>query len=393
MTSEEERLMSGQAWDDWCDRLKAVGHSILADGFPDSPRERAEGFRWLTRLVTYATQMEVEAGDPLHPFFIKYETPHGQWGGPNPDNLYLRANVAPGESYRVWADVTDVRQLIVSINEGDMQLGELGVFSERTLDDLEVDEDGLLEMWISPTEQKKNWLPANPKGRLLTIRIYQGDWERDAAPIFHIERVGAEGVPRAYLAPADVTQALDRAANWVERTAVFWNGYTSNFWARSKPNVAGPAGSTPGGADNILYGSCFWELDDDEALLIECDRPDATYWGLTTHTLGWLESGDFADRQTSLSHEQMHVDADGRFRAVISHQDPGVPNWIDTEGRRRGMLVYRWVWAKDNPEPTAQRLPVSQVREALPADHPAVDAAARRASLSRRREAAWNRFL
>ena len=68
MTSEEERLISGQAWEDWCDRLKGVGRSILAEGFPDSPRERTEGFRWLTRLVTHATQLEVEAGDPLHPF-------------------------------------------------------------------------------------------------------------------------------------------------------------------------------------------------------------------------------------------------------------------------------------------------------------------------------------
>ena len=32
MTSEEERLISGQAWEDWCDRLKAVGRSILIGG-------------------------------------------------------------------------------------------------------------------------------------------------------------------------------------------------------------------------------------------------------------------------------------------------------------------------------------------------------------------------
>ena len=393
MTSEAERLVSGQAWDDWCDRLKGVGRSILAEGFPDSPRERAEGFRWLTRLVRFATRMEVEAGDPLHPVFVKYETPHDQWGGPNPDNLYLRANIDPVASYRVWADVTDVRQAIVSINEGDMQLGEFGVFSERSLDDFEVGPDGLLELWISPTEQPKNWLPADPKGRLLTIRIFQSDWERDAAPVFHIERVGAEGEPRRPPEPADLARALDRAATWVERTAVFWNGYTSRFRDRATPNVATPAGSTPGGADNILYGSCFWELGDGEALLLECERPDAGYWGLTIHTLGWLESGDFADRQTSLSDQQMHMDPDGRFRAVVAHEDPGVPNWIDSEGRRRGMLVYRWVWARSNPAPTARVVALGDVRSQLPEGHPTVSPEARRKRLSRRREAAWNRFL
>ena len=34
MTSDEERLVSGQAWDDFCDRLRSVGRSILAEGFP-----------------------------------------------------------------------------------------------------------------------------------------------------------------------------------------------------------------------------------------------------------------------------------------------------------------------------------------------------------------------
>jgi hypothetical protein len=87
MGRNEDALVSGEAWRDFCDRLKAAGEAILADGFPDSPFDRAEGFRWLTRLVVHATQLEVEAGDPRHPFFIRYETPHNQWGGPNPDNV------------------------------------------------------------------------------------------------------------------------------------------------------------------------------------------------------------------------------------------------------------------------------------------------------------------
>ena len=60
MTDEGERLTSGEAWRDFCERLKTAGDGILADGFPDTPAERAEGFRWLTRLVTHATQLEVE---------------------------------------------------------------------------------------------------------------------------------------------------------------------------------------------------------------------------------------------------------------------------------------------------------------------------------------------
>ena len=393
MESEEDRLTTGEAWRDFCDRLKSTGEVILGDGFPDSPSDRAEGFRWLTRLMTHATQMEVEAGDTQHPFFIRYETPLNQWGGPNPDNIYLRANVDPVCSYRIWANVTDVRQAIFSLNEGEMQLGEYGVFSERSLNQFEIGADGSLEIWLSPDEQPRNWMPMDPKGRLLTIRVYQSDWINDAAPPFHIERVGAEGVPRPRLSPAFLCRALDRSATWIEKTAVFWNTYTTDGWNRATANVVNPARPAPGGADNILYGSCFWELPEDQAMLIECDEPDAEYWGFTLHTLGWLESGDFADRQTSLSGHQVHFDGDGRFRIVLAQCDPGVPNWIDIGGRPRGMLLYRWVWAKNNPLPTSKVIGLKDVRASVPSDHPVISEVARRESMSRRREAAWNRFL
>jgi len=163
-------------------------------------------------------------------------------------------------------------------------------------------------------------------------------------------------------------------------------------WKRATPNVATPPRSAPGGADNILYGSCFWDLEEEQVLLLECQRPDAQYWGFTIHTLGWLESGDFADRQTSLSGHQVHVDSDGRMRIVVAGRDPGVPNWIDVQGRPRGLLLYRWVWARDNPVPSAKRLAASELRAALPEHHPEVDPLQRRQALACRREQAWNRF-
>jgi hypothetical protein len=226
----------------------------------------------------------------------------------------------------------------------------------------------------------------------LTIRVYQSDWDADAAPPFHIERVGTGGVPPPPLDPAFVARALDRAAKWVEKSVTFWNAYTRQGWERSAPNVANPARSAPGGADDILYGSCFFELGEGESLLLELDAPDADYWGFTLHTLGWLESGDFADRQTSLSDHQIHRDRDGRVRVVLAARDPGVPNWIDTAGRARGLLVYRFVWARDHPVPSARVVPLDEIRGALPPTHPVVLPEERRRRLAHRRESAWNRF-
>lgn len=389
---DADRLMSGEAWREFCDRLKAAGDRILEPDFPNDERTRAEGYRALLRLLAYASQIEVEAGNPLFPDFVRYEEPHNQWGGPNPDNTYLRARIDPTQTYKIWADVDGMLQAIFCQHEGDMQLEEYGVYHERDLDDFEVDEDGFLELILSPDEHEGNWIPTDPKARLLTIRIYLSDWENQTAPTFHIERVGVEGIAPPPQTPAELARGLDRTIHWVEKSSVYWNGYVQKGFEAATPNVPGAVRSTPGGADNIAYGSCFWDLADDEALVLTCEVPVAQYWGFTIQTMTWFEAGDFPRRQTSLSGDQVTLDQDGRARLVLSKQDPGTPNWIDTEGRPQGMLAYRWVWSETLPTPTAQVVPVARVAEHLPEDHPRTPEPQRREQLSIRREALWNRY-
>jgi hypothetical protein len=392
MQDDAARLVSGEAWRAWCDRLRAAGERILREDFPSDPRGRAEGFRALTRLLVYATQMEMEAGDPRFPVFYRYEDPRTQWGGPNPDNVYWRAAVDPGATYRVWGDVRGVRQAIFSLHEGDMQLGEYGVYGERTLDELATPGDGRLELVLSPREHPGNWIAMHPQARLFMIRVYVADWERDAAPAFHIVREGCEGAPPPPPDPASVARALDRSAAWVERSVAFWNDFMRRGLERAEPNRAAPPRPAPGGADSILYGSCFFDLRDGEALLLTCEVPDADYYAFTLHTPAWFESGDFASRQTSLNGEQVHVDADGRVRIAVAASDPGVPNWIDTEERQCGLLAYRFVRARSAPALEARVTLLAHLRDHLPPGHPRISSEERRALLARRREALWSRY-
>ena len=77
----------------------------------------------------------------------------------------------------------------------------------------------------------------------------------------------------------------------------------------------------------------------------------------------------------SCNGHQAHVDADGRVRVVVAHVDPGVPNWLDTEGRPIGMVVYRYVGAAHEAAADAPgSCPSPSCARALPADHPAIDA-------------------
>ena len=392
MDKDADRLLSGAAWREWCDRLKAAGDQILESDFPSDERIRTEGYRALTRLLGYATRLELEAADPAFPDFVRYGEPHSQWGGPNPDNAYLRAVIDPKQTYRIWADVDGLFQAIFCQHEGDLQLEQNGVYHERHLDSFEVDEDGFLELILSPDEHEKNWIPSHPDARFFTIRIYVSNWLDHTAPTFHIERIGAEGEAPAPQSAGDVARGLDRAISWVEQSLTYWNRTTREAFEKATPNLAEPVCTEPGGSDNFAYGRCLWNLAEDEALIVTSEVPIAQYWGFTIHTMAWLESGDFARRQTSLSGDQIHLDEDGLVRLVLSARDPGVPNWIDTEGRPQGLLSYHWAWAETMPTPETQLVKVDAVYDRLPDDHPVITDHERCEQLSLRREALWNRF-
>ena len=68
-----------------------------------------------------------------------------------------------------------------------------------------------------------------------------------------------------------------------------------------------------------------------------------------------------AMRERGIAGEPIRVvDGDGKVRIVVSKRDPGVQNWIDTEGRGYASLTYRWIWTEDQPAPTTT--PITPIR-------------------------------
>jgi hypothetical protein len=102
---------------------------------------------------------------------------------------------------------------------------------------------------------------------------------------------------------------------------------------------------------------------------------------------------DWVNRQSSLNDAQAHIDADGCFRAVISHRDPGVPNWLDKADYPWGVIQMRFYRASSYPVPTMKKVPVREVREHLPAATPVVTLEQRREQLRARREGAQLRRI
>ena len=186
--------------------------------------------------------------------------------------------------------------------------------------------------------------------------------------------------------------ALDEAANWVELSLPFWLRLMKKARQRSPGNTLAAPRAARGGAEDIAYGGGFWRLGEGDAWLIEFKPPETFAWSIQAHTWPWFESGDSAHSQTSVNHVQAHVDTDGRVRAVVSHKDPGVPNWIDTEGRTEGLCIHRWVRATTMPVARSFPVPLDELREHLPEDHPVVTPEQRREHLAARRRGVHRRF-
>jgi hypothetical protein len=274
-----------------------------------------------------------------------------------------------------------------------MHLDENRVISEVALSDLPVGDDGDLELTIGPAAPAAGGhLPSAPGARLLLIRQYLYDWAEDSIASFTIERTDTIGTPAPPPTPESIAAALDRATRWVERSLDYWAAYVAASRDLLEHNIFLPPRTPAGGAPSIAYGAGCWDLGPDDALVIEHDAPDAHYWNWSIHQLHWFDSGAWDQRLMSCNGSQAHVDRDGKVRVVIAHRDPGVPNWLDTEGQPIGMAVYRYVGARTKPVPTARVVHLDAVGDAVPDDHPAVTPAERRDQLARRNRAAQRRW-
>ena len=95
---------------------------------------------------------------------------------------------------------------------------------------------------------------------------------------------------------------------------------------------------------------------------------------------------DWVNRQSSLNGLTGRIDSDGKLRIVICSCDPGVPNWLDTVDRQRGLIYGRWTGCNTAPTPAIIKINLADLRRHLPDDTPIVDKAARESAIRLRRK-------
>jgi hypothetical protein len=356
------RLADGSAWDEFCDTLKAAGQTIRREGSPHDPFDRAEGYRYLSRLVRLALEKFVEHNDPTTPRFYRLSHETAKIGCDNPDSFYQNAAISGAYDYRIRGARGTVRYIGFGTYYGNYgSKARSGCSGYLEGDALATAPGGTFEIVLSCKPQPGNWLAMEPDTSMLIVRQNFLDRATEVPAALTIERLGASGPP-APLDPADLAQGLGDAARFVAGTAVLFADWAEGFARQPNalqaldPAVTGGAHGDP----NIFYYMGYWQLAPDEALLIDLEPPDCEYWNfqLNNH---WMESLDYRYHPVHYNKHTATYGPGGAVRLVVAHADPGVPNWVDTAGHARGTMGLRWVKAKTHPQPRTHVVPLRDV--------------------------------
>ena len=132
-------------WRSFCARLGAAGDRLARAPFPTSGADRALGVRHLTRQLVMALQARARVRRRRITGVSSLRRTVGAMGRTESrQRLHARPRSIPAATYRVFGNVAGVRAALFSLVDGDMHLGQYGVFSERALADLDVAPDGSL---------------------------------------------------------------------------------------------------------------------------------------------------------------------------------------------------------------------------------------------------------
>lgn len=359
-----DRVVSGETWNDFCDTLKEAGAVVLRETSPDDPLSRAEGWRYLSRLVRASLETFVEAADTQAPEVHRTAHETIKLGMDNPDNIYGNAPIDGTFTYRITGNRGTVHYMGFGTQAGNYgATGTLETTGYLEAKDIETDAEGNFEIIMSAKEHPGNWLPMREDSRALLTRQTRLDHVNEIPATIKIERIDGPSQPR-HLDPARIDRSLRSAAQFVKGCSSIFANWAEEFreGMNTLPRFDPERARIAGGDPNIAYYHSYWELAPDEALIVEAMPPECDYWNfqLANH---WLESLDYRYFQVHLNKHTAVPNKDGSIRIVIAHEDPGVPNWLNTCEHSFGTMCWRWIRATETPQPQTRVVKLSELRD------------------------------
>ena len=353
--------------------------------------------------------------NPMDPAVVTQVAPPHNWYGltvggsrllyDNPDTIYrfIPVNktseyVLTGRLYEgIPADTT------FSVLEGTS-----GTTSRiLTLDDLDVSPDGSFVITVSgaaATPGQRNHLQLTSSSTLIAARNTLGDWAVEEPMELEVQRVSgppnslfaqlggfvllgslvndnpllaslASLIPPLAIAEAPIVRGSLTALLMIVRGANQEAKYmalatTDPEGQLRPPNVMTPPASNAEFLANQLQSNGYFQLADDEALILTIDPASAGFFTVPVYD-DWTITGDYWNEQTSLNNYQSVANLDGTYTMVVSPTDPLVRNWVSTGGLNQGIISMRFQnldpEAPDTPTVESQKVKIAELADYLQA--------------------------
>jgi hypothetical protein len=288
-----------------------------------------EGLQYLAGGIAACTHIAFDY-DRDHPFLQSGTGPFTKMGLDNPDTLYFGTRVQAGNEYVVTGSrgtTTDLSFQLLGGEYTDANVPD----SETAFDDrkLDIAADGSFEWRFTPASNAQ-----------LVIREVYNDWsaQRGTAAIARTDTAGTS--PPALTRELIEKRFATTGKQLVQRIKT-WLQFPQWFYMNIPVNTMIAPRLTPGGLATQYSSAGHFDLTPEQALVITLPVSDAPYLGFQLGSL-WYISLDYINHQTSLNGTQAQADPDGKIRIVVSDANPGVTNWVETLGHRKGFLQFRW---------------------------------------------------
>ena len=381
---DEDIKSMNKAFADYLKSIKDMQKSFLgAEAFALDDAHAVGAYDLITAFMHSANRNNLSSsgsGRRGYPRFAGFDDPDTRIGVDNPDTQYMGTIVINPDCegvWRIWGNRTNTADFILTTFDTGAGAGGGPTLEDEDMVNMNGDPLQLGENFVvyagcgddphNPEWGNYSWLELIPAETLqIARRQSMCDWNTEAPGPIHIERVGTEGVPSAPLSPAVMTEQIYDGIALNEVQAPFWPAFIDTI-KQIPVNTATPWRPTGGlGITTQLNMLMWFDLEDDEALIIRLPDEDyAKYYGLQLSNM-WGSSADWGNRHVSMNWgldgscqgelsqptyhpAQQQISATGggfcgqqdAYFIVLSKEDPGVQNWIETAELSQGILAGR----------------------------------------------------
>jgi hypothetical protein len=394
------------AWERYRATFAEQRETFLRHEFAKDPQLRAQGLYLLQSQEVSAFNIYVAPRQQypalyVDSFFMPLEL---SWGMPNPDFVNHNGFIDGAHTYRVYGARKGSYWSTLQVFRGFWGDEVQGNQANVDFDDIPFHADGSFEFFLGPNPpadlKGQYWVKLDPAvhNAMLAMRETFYDWDRDQPMDLHIECLDCDAGAPIYFDEDELAARIEKARKWAEFHFNYAMGGAQRYVGTPETPAlarnqfhANTAGRQQGGNPLGYWIGMMYELNPDDALVIEMPVIEARYWGFQLGSV-WGQTTDYSYHQSSINGAQAKLDADGKFRAVLSLKDPGVPNWLDPAGLPVGAALLRFYKSDDFVVPTVARVKLADLRNHLPKDTPVVSPEQRKAELKARRIASLRRY-